>query len=159
MSNTTGYSRLQIALHWLIAALIVLNYFVSEGMEDAFDGRMEGTAASGLVPGVHVWVGVTVLGLVLLRLLVRMVQGAPAALGTTVGDKAAVWGHRVLYLLMLAVPVLGAATWFGGIDATADLHVIAVNVLMILALGHAAMAIFHQYVLRDGLLLRMLRAR
>ena len=159
MSNTTGYSRLQIALHWLIAALIVLNYFVSEGMEDAFDGMMEGTPVSGLVPSVHVWVGVAVLVLVLLRLIVRLVQGAPEALGVSVGDKAAIWGHRVLYLLLLAVPVLGAATWFGGIDATADLHVIAVNVLMILALGHAAMAIFHQYVLRDGLLVRMLRAR
>ena len=61
--------------------------------------------------------------------------------------------------MMLAVPVLGAVTWFGGMDATADLHVIAVNVLMILALGHAAMASFHQYVLRDGLLGRMMRAR
>ncbi len=159
MRNTTGYSRLQIALHWLIAALIVLNYFVSEGMEDAFDGMMEGTAASGLVPTAHVWVGVAVLALVLLRLLVRLVQGAPEPLGASVGDKAAVWGHRVLYLLMLAVPMLGAVTWFGGMDATADLHVIAVNVLMILALGHAAMAIFHQYVLRDGLLGRMMRAR
>lgn len=159
MSNTTGYSRLQIALHWLIAALILLNYFVSEGMEDAFDAMRAGTPVSGLAPMMHVWVGVAVLVLVILRLLVRLVQGVPEALGMSVGDKAAVWGHRVLYLLMLAVPVLGAATWFGGMDATADPHVIAVNVLMILALGHAAMAIFHQYVLRDGLLARMLRAR
>jgi cytochrome b561 len=29
---------------------------------------------------------------------------------------------------------------------------------MIVALGHAAMALFHQYVLKDGLLRRMMRA-
>jgi len=33
------------------------------------------------------------------------------------------------------------------------------NAMMILALGHAAMALFHQYVLKDGLLLKMMRAR
>jgi cytochrome b561 len=159
MNNTPHYSRLQIGLHWLIAALVAVNYFVSDGMEDAFDGMMEGTPVSGLVPVVHVWVGVTVLALVLLRLVVRLLHGAPEALGTSAADKAAVWGHRVLYLLMLAVPAFGAVTWFGGVEATADLHVITMNVLMILALGHAAMAIFHQYVLRDGLLVRMMRAR
>lgn len=159
MSNTTGYSRLQIGLHWMVAGLITANYFVSEGMEDAFDGMMEGATVTGLVPKEHVWVGTAVLVLVLLRLVVRMLQGAPRALGVTMTDRAAVWGHRALYLLMLAVPALGAITWFGGIDATADAHVLAVNVLLVLVLGHAAMAIFHQYVLRDGLLLRMLRAR
>ena len=47
MSTSTGYSRLQIALHWAIAALIVANYLISEGMEDAFDGMMEGSPVAG----------------------------------------------------------------------------------------------------------------
>ena len=58
-----------------------------------------------------------------------------------------------------AVPALGAITWFGGIDATADFHVLAMNAMMLLALGHAAMALLHQFILKDGLLVRMLRAR
>jgi cytochrome b561 len=30
---------------------------------------------------------------------------------------------------------------------------------MILVLGHAAMALYHQYIVKDGLLLKMLRPR
>jgi cytochrome b561 len=33
------------------------------------------------------------------------------------------------------------------------------NAMMLLALGHAAMALLHQFILKDGLLVRMLRAR
>ena len=39
---TKSYSSLQIALHWAIAGLIAANYLISEGMEQAFDGMMEG---------------------------------------------------------------------------------------------------------------------
>ena len=66
-------------------------------------------------------------------------------------------GHKALYLLMILVPALGAITWYGKTETTADAHVIAMNVMMLLALGHAVIAIFHQYVLKDGLLARMVR--
>jgi cytochrome b561 len=162
MSTTTGYSPLQIALHWGVALGVLFNYFVSEGMEDAFDAAVEGEAmaepAGFGIPGGHVWVGVAVLALVVIRLLVRRSQGAPAAEPGFAGVLAT-WGHRALYLLMLAVPALGAISWFGGIDATAEPHALLANVLMVLAGAHALMALFHQYVLKDGVLARMLRAR
>lgn len=161
MKSSEGYSALQIALHWSIAVLIGVNYFVSEGMGDAFDGTLEGKAATGLTPTVHVWVGVAVLVLVAVRIAVRLMRGAPVAPGTapTILDLAAKGVHGLLYLLMIAVPVLGAVTWFGGIEATADLHVLAMNAMMVLILAHAGAALFHHYVLRDGLILRMIRAR
>lgn len=56
---------------------------------------------------------------------------------------------------MLAVPVLGAIAWFGQTEATADLHVLVMNAMMVVILGHAAMAIFHHYVLKDGVLSKM----
>lgn len=160
MAERKGYSRAQIGLHWLTAALVIFNYIYSEGMEEAFDAAMEGTPAPQLeiVPQVHVWVGVAILALFVLRLAARLVQGAPAAQGEGLAGLAASWGHRVLYLLMLAVPVLGALTWFGGLDATGDLHALSANVIMIVAGLHAAVALVHQFVLKDGVLTRMLRA-
>lgn len=159
MSAKTGYNGLQIGLHWLIAALICTNYIVSEGIEDAFDGMMEGEAATGLVSTVHVYVGLAVLVLAVLRLIVRFASGAPEAPGVpgSLGVMMAGLGHKALYLLMILVPALGAITWYGKTETTADAHVIAMNVMMLLALGHAVIAIFHQYVLKDGLLARMVR--
>jgi len=160
MRQATGYNGIQIALHWGIAALVLGNYLLSDGIEGAFDGMMEGAP---LAPGawqipLHVYIGLAVLALVLLRIVVRLLR--PVALVATqrpLQDRAAGWGHLGLYALMLAVPVLGAVTWFGKIDAVAEYHVLAVNALMLLALGHALVALFHQYVLKDGMLMRIVR--
>ena len=58
---------------------------------------------------------------------------------------------------MILVPVMGGLTWFGRIEATGDIHAVLANALMILAGGHALMAIYHQFIVRDGLLTRMTR--
>ncbi len=159
MKQRSGYSTIQIALHWAIAVLILFNYLYSEGMEDALDARLEGTPLEniGINPSVHVWVGVTVLVLCLIRLGLRLARGVPEAGGTGAMQLAAIWGHRLLYLLMILVPALGGITWFGRFDPTGELHVLAANALMIVAGGHAVMAIYHQFVVRDGLLTRMTR--
>jgi cytochrome b561 len=156
---TKSYSSLQIVLHWAIAGLIAANYLISDDMEQAFDTMMQGGVVTGVTPVFHVWAGVAVLGLVLVRLLVRGASAGWQQEAETLSDRAALWGHRALYALMVAVPALGAISWFGGIDATAELHVLVMNVMMLLVLGHAAMALVHQYVLRDGLLMKMLRPR
>ena len=54
---STGYTRLQIALHWLIAVLIVANYFISDEMPEIFDGMLEGKPVEGWTPMFHVWAG------------------------------------------------------------------------------------------------------
>lgn len=157
MAGMAQYSRLQMALHWATAALIGANWLVSEGMEEALDTRLDGGVAGGLTVQWHVWAGSALLVLVLARIVVRLAQGAPAAAGAKGPmDWLASAGHGVLYLLMLAVPALGAVTWFLKIDATGELHVLAMNLLMVVILGHAAMAIFHHYVLKDGLLKKMI---
>jgi cytochrome b561 len=160
MGSRTGYSTAQIGLHWLTAALVSFNYIYSEGMEEALDAATEGVASQlDIMPGLHVWVGVAVLALVVLRLTLRATQGAPEAAGTGLSALAAKLGHGALYLLLLGVPALGALTWFGGLDATGDLHALAANALVVLAGLHAAMALFHQAVLKDGVLTRMIRPR
>ena len=78
MKTTTGYSGIQIALHWLIAILIVTAWFTGEGAEEAMELVEEGGAA-GFVP--HVALGLAILVLVVVRVLVRLSRGAPAAPG------------------------------------------------------------------------------
>lgn len=155
MASKTSYSGLQIGLHWATAFLIGANYFISEGMGEALDAHLAGEPVIGLTPVWHVWAGTLLLALVILRLVVRFLTGAPKAEAAGLAEKAAAFGHWVLYALMLAVPALGAITWFGMTDATGDLHVLVMNALMLVILGHAAMAIFHHYILKDGVLSKM----
>jgi len=157
MASKAPYSALQIILHWATALLIAANYFISDGMGDALDAHLNGGALTGFTPTWHIWAGSVLLALVLVRIVVRFVSGTPVQAGApTLAERAAEAGHWLLYALMLAVPLLGAITWFGKFEATGDLHVLVMNGLMIVILGHAAMAIFHHYVLRDGLLKKML---
>lgn len=156
MKTTTGYSGIQIALHWLIAILIAVAWFTGEGGEEAMEVVEEGGTA-GFVP--HVAIGLAILALVVIRVLVRLGRGAPAAVGEpgSLAVMASDWGHRLIYLLMIAVPLGGVSTFFLGLDV-GDVHALAANVLVVAALGHALMALFHQYVLKDGLLRRMMKA-
>jgi cytochrome b561 len=156
LKTTTGYSGLQIALHWLIAILIVAAWFTGEGAGEAMDVVEEGGTA-GFVP--HAAIGLAILAVVVLRIVVRLGRGAPAAPGTpgSLSVLAADWGHRLIYLLMVAVPLGGISTFFLGLDV-GDIHELAANVLMLVVLGHALMALYHQYILKDGLLRRMMKA-
>ena len=157
MASKAPYSALQIILHWATALLIAANYFISDGMGDALDAHLNGGALTGFTPTWHIWAGSVLLALVLVRIVVRFVSGTPVQAGApTLAERAAEAGHWLLYALMLAVPLLGAITWFGKFEATGDLHVLVMNGLMIVILGHAAMAIFHHCVLKDGLLKKML---
>ena len=157
MKTTRGYSVAQIGLHWLIAVLLVVAWFTGEGAREALDAFEEQGTAAGFVP--HVALGLAILALAVLRVLVRLGRGAPEPAGEagSLQVRAAGWMHLALYVLMIAVPLGGISAWFLGLE-TGDIHALFANVLMILALGHAALAIYHQVVLKDGTLTRMTRA-
>lgn len=157
MTERTGYSGFQIGLHWLVAVLILANWFLGDMASEAL--RAGQTGFEGASGNLHVWIGIIVLVLVLIRLAVRILRGAPAAPGQpgSLAVRAAHWGHLALYALMIAVPLGGALVWYQGMKTMAEFHEIAGTVLFALALGHAAVALFHHYVLKDGLLKRMMR--
>jgi cytochrome b561 len=159
MSKRNGYTSLQISLHWLIAILITAAYFLSEDMGKALRTRIE-TGATGFDGNtVHVWLGTLVLALIVLRIIVKIAQGGPAPLpGASRRETiAAHAGHGLLYLLMLIAPIAGAVAWYGGVRDVAELHEVTSNALFLLAILHAAIALWHQFGRKDGSLMRMLK--
>jgi len=156
-----GYSSTQIALHWVIALLIALQFLFNEPMVEAFDSALEGELQpfSWLVWG-HIAGGMLILGLAIWRVILRRSRGAPPppeGEGTLLG-RAASLGHWALYALILVLPVGGLIAWFGGVELAGDAHGLLSNVLLFVVAVHVAAALWHQFWLKDHLLRRMMRA-
>ncbi|MFO1150847.1 MAG: cytochrome b/b6 domain-containing protein [Alsobacter sp.] len=164
----TRYSKTMMALHWLMALMIMAAWITSEGGRHMRENP----------PLLHFWLGLSVLVLVLPRLVARLVGGAPPAETPQrpLLDLAARLGHWVLYAFMIALPLTGwyaagrlgvPVTFFGmSLPALAapvqgapgwiaELHETGGTVLIWLAGVHALLAVWHHYVLRDGTLRRM----
>lgn len=154
MAVSTGYSRTQIVLHWLTAIGVVTAFVTHEGMEEAFETLVE--TGGSPYPTIHSVAGITVFWLVLIRLWLRR-RNAPEPEGEGLAQTAAIWGHRLLYLLLIAVPLGGFLTWIVGVHDLGDLHGSAGQALLIVAFGHALMAFYHHYVKKDGTLRRMIK--
>lgn len=156
MKTTTGYGAAQIALHWLIAVGVLFNYIVSDAMGKALHQRLDGQEITVAIAPYHVWAGVALMVLVVVRLVLRVTNGAPARDPGPLGLLAAAM-HGALYLLIVLVPLAGGLAWFAGIEALGDVHALLANVLMIVAGLHAAAGLYHGLVLKDGVMRRMLR--
>jgi cytochrome b561 len=102
------YGAVSIALHWIIAALILtqlgLGWYMNEVLPDH-------SAAQDRVQDIHVTVGLTVLVLVLIRIGNRLVHPAPP-----LPQELPAWErylaktvHWLFYALMLVLPLTGWA--------------------------------------------------
>ncbi|MGH8144226.1 MAG: cytochrome b [Steroidobacteraceae bacterium] len=164
----TRYSRVMMALHWATAALVVAAYLLSEG----------GRHIRVHPPLLHFACGLAVLVLLVPRLIARALGGAPPL--QQHGDRrwllAARTVHVLLYLLLLAVPIigwyvasqLGLPAWLFGITLPpltaavpgpagilAQVHQVGGNLILILAGVHALAALWHHFGMRDSTLRRM----
>jgi cytochrome b561 len=160
MSERSSYTGVQIALHWITVVLVAINYVTGDSMAEAFDGFYEeGENAVSTAATLHVWLGMAVILAVVLRLLARAVSGAPAAPrdGPQVLNTLGTAAHWLLYALLAAVPALGMLAWFAGVAEAGDIHVLVMNLMLIVAGLHALAALAHHFVLRDGVLMRMIR--
>lgn len=148
-----GYSHAQIALHWLTLLLLVGIWLTRGGAERAFDAVREGAAAS--LP-LHAIIGITILIVTVIRIALRFMHGAPPPVATDCAaqQKATIWGHRLLYLFLVLVPVGGAMMWF---TSSPGPHGLLGYALFILVLGHAVLALWHHHVKKDGVMTRMIR--
>lgn len=153
----TGYTGLQIALHWIVAFLIFGAFFTHEDMDDALEARIEQGLTGFEGATLHTILGGTALAFVLIRLVMRLIRGAPEPHGSPMVQRAAIWGHRLLYALMIAAPALGAATWYGKAEGLGDVHETVGQALILVAVGHLLMALLHQALWADGTLMRMFK--
>lgn len=180
LRNTSErYGSVAQTLHWLIVLLLVGQVaagMIAEEMPDGFDKLV--------LLARHKSVGVTILGLALLRVAWRFLDRPPPPPPMPrwqyLASRATHWG---LYALLFAMPLTGwmmssasnyPVSWFGlaqlpdlvapdrGLkELLGDTHKTLAKVLIALALLHVAAALKHQFLDRDGLLWRMLpwRAR
>lgn len=161
MAAVKGYSRGQIGLHWLVAILIAAQFLFSDGIEEAWSAFEDGGAATfSLMVGVHVVVGVLVLLAGLWRIQLRRTRGVPDAPANDppLQKLAAHVAHLALYALMILLPISGLVAWFGGVLAAGEAHQLLKMALIVVVVVHAAAAVYHQYIVKDGLLKRMMRA-
>ncbi|SON57834.1 Cytochrome b-562 [Hartmannibacter diazotrophicus] len=156
-----SYSALQIALHWIIAALILFQLVFGESMGRLgwlLRNNQTPTATDYLMADLHIYVGVAVLVLALWRLMIRVRHGAPAAPegGNPLLEKAATAMHHLFYVLLIGMPVTGLIAEYL-FHSMGEIHELGKPVFIIFIVVHAAAALYHQYVLKDGVLTRMLR--
>ncbi|HEV7306533.1 cytochrome b [Ensifer sp.] len=181
-NDKTGFGWITIALHWAIAALILVLLALGFIMRRVpIDPAMQFSLYQW-----HKSLGFTVLGLAVIRALWHVVEIRPAPSSTlgALERRAASATHAVLIVLALAVPLAGWAVaststlnipsfyfnWLiiphlpmeksaGAEDLWTLVHmVLAYGLLLVVAL-HASAALYHHAARRDDVLIRMLRAR
>jgi cytochrome b561 len=160
--SVTGYSAIQIALHWLIAVLLVAQIIMHEGMVEAWDAyndKGDMAATQSFSAQAHVWAGLAVLAFAIWRLWLRQTRGVPAAPAEEAPalSLAAHVTHITLYALMILMPVTGAAVWFGGIELAGEVHGILRIPLIALVLLHVVGALFQKFWLKSNVLIRIVR--
>jgi cytochrome b561 len=171
------YSGGAIALHWIIAILIILNVI------GAWESHDLPAAEKAYAMAGHKAFGITILVLTVLRIVWRFTHKPPPLLESLKSWEAAFAKvtHTLFYFLMLAVPLAGwtmhsAATGgkavaifqlfdFPGLPLAQskdtaglfhELHETLATLMIFLLVLHVAAALKHQFVDRDGTLGRMI---
>lgn len=181
------YGNVATALHWLIAALVLVNLGLGIYMAD-----LPRTDASRfMLFQLHKSIGLTVLVLSVLRLawrLVNPIPPIPRGLHPLIRF-AGTATHFVLYFLIIAIPLagwamvssspIGLATPYFGLfawpnisylahlpmatktaneDMFSDVHAVLAYSALALVVLHVLAALYHQFLRRDDVLKRMLPA-
>lgn len=180
--NSPRYTRTAMLLHWLLGIALVTVFGVGLYMAD-----LPFSPQRLKLYNWHKWAGVSILMLSLLRLLWR-ITNRPPALPQAMASAMPSWQHKVhhathhlFYVLFFAVPLIGWAyssaagfpIVFLGLwqlpdfvpvspelaESLKPLHEISAYAMVGLVVVHVAAALKHQFIDRDGLLLRMLPGR
>lgn len=179
LNSTRNYGAIPQAVHWLTAFLVAVAWALG-----VFDDVLPKGQPRDLGLFVHISAGIAILALLVARVMWRFVDPAPAPEPTEPGwigpwlDRAARLGHLSLYVLLVAVPVIGVLLQFARGDALPlfglaeipspwlrdrafarsikEVHEVLAHMLVILAIMHAAAALIHHWIFQDRTLARML---
>ena len=172
-SPTDRYTAVAIVFHWLLAVAIVCSFCVGLYMSDL---SMSPTRLK--LFNWHKWAGMTIFALSALRLLWRLTHRPPADVPMPEWQRrAAHAAHIALYVLFFGVPLAGwaysSAAGFpvvvygliplpdfvpvdkGLAESLKTLHQLLAFTLAFVVVAHVGAALKHQFLDRDGLLLRM----
>lgn len=177
-TDSSRYTATAIALHWLIALLIISGFTLGQIMVD-----MKFSPAKLQYFSWHKWIGITVFLLALVRIAWRLTHKPPPPLpGQPAWQlRAAEIAHLMLYVLMVVIPLTGwlysSAAGFKTVylgllpipdligksaeykDLLRDVHWALNALLALLVLTHIGAAIKHHVINRDDTLRRMLSSR
>ena len=163
--NSKGYSYLQVTLHWAIAALVFYQLVFGEDIKryhralDKYltEGGDAPSTATVIGGNLHIYIGVAILALVVIRLALRLTVGVPAAVpGPALQVKAGEALHWLFYLLLFAMPVTGLLAQYTTLPV-GELHEAGQPAFIVLIVVHAGAALYHHFLLKDSTLMRMLK--
>jgi cytochrome b561 len=172
----TSYDGIAIALHWATAVLAFANFLLAQTW------GWFAKPTKGLMEDTHMSFGVLLTAVILARIIWRWLPGHQVtSIEAGWVRVASQTTHYVLYLLLIAEAGLGFAFRWGAGRPMAffgsgippligeiarplrrqlrEFHEWIGWAIIVLALLHAAAALYHHYVLRDRVLARMLPRR
>ncbi len=175
-NSSKGYGAIPQAVHWLTVILVAVAWTLGLFGDEFPKGAPRD---AGLFA--HISAGLAVIALLVVRMAWSLVDPPPSAGPTKLGAWSVRLGkvaHYLLYVLLIAVPVVGIVLQFARGDAipifglveipspwvkdrafsgnVKEVHEVLANTLMVVAGFHAAAALIHHWVLRDPTLARML---
>jgi cytochrome b561 len=174
-NTTTRWGAVAQFLHWLIVALIIVQVVLAS-IADELPLGMKKLAMLAR----HKSVGITILGLAVIRLLWRWMNPTPPLPDTLKPYERALakFTHAALYLLLFAMPLSGwmmtsargfPVSWFGFFqlpdfvpkskplfEAMVKTHDTLALLLGAVVFLHVAAALKHHFMLKDDTLRRML---
>lgn len=162
MSSPSGYSRLQIVMHWTVAALILMQLTINADMQQAFAQRLAyGALPENVGATFHAVIGIAILVLAILRLGVRRFHGVPLPPkgNHPLLNLLSHATHLLLYGFLFFMPISGAVAWFGGIEMAGVLHELGRFILIPAILLHIGGAVVEELVLGNRVVRRMIRAK
>lgn len=176
LTNTTArYGTLSMAFHWLMLLLLIGVYSCIE-LRELYP---KGSDPRNALKAWHFTLGLTIFGLVWIRLGLRLVQVTPTILPPLPGWQRTVSRiiHFSLYAMMICLPLAGWLILSGEAkpipfygfslppliaenkelaETLEEIHETGGTVGYFLIGLHAVAALYHHYVVRDNTLKRML---